>query len=430
MSHGQRATERLTKKRHKLLQTKPSSLTFPESAERASGGACQSESVKNSARRIDKFPNEGFNSEAVVRNRREVQFDFTIGEKFSQLQPWLDCCRTECCDHNAILDFFKNCGSASPRWFPAVAETTHMPVMLSRVLEAFAGTKCRTFLDGTLGGGGHGLAILEAFPQSRLWAMDVDGEAIGRARPRFGAGRAQLVNDNFKNLDRLSQKSFDGILLDLGLSSDQLDSAERGFSFRRDGPMDMRMGKNCGTKTAEEFLERATREELVKAVRDYGEEVHWRRVVAAIMASRGSGILGRTGSFAALLRNVLPVDRRKKIDPLTRTFQGIRIAINGELDALGEALAKAFRALEPGGALAVISFHSLEDRAVKRSFRLWSGMAVDRNDCRCASCRTSFGRMATARPAVPSGEEILRNPRSRSAKLRVFLRNESTAGGS
>jgi 16S rRNA (cytosine1402-N4)-methyltransferase len=184
----------------------------------------------------------------------------------------------------------------------------------------------------------------------------------------------------------------------------------------------MRMDRSRG-RTAEEFLEKAPREELIRAIRDHGEEAHWRKVVDAIESVRGKGRLGHTASFADLIRRVLPASYRTKIDPATRVFQGIRIAVNGELEALEEALPKALEALEEGGVLAVIAFHSLEDRIVKQHFREWSGLSINRSDDRYADERHAVGRLLVDRPIVPDVEEILRNPRSRSAKLRLFIKD-------
>ncbi|MDR3316985.1 MAG: 16S rRNA (cytosine(1402)-N(4))-methyltransferase RsmH [Puniceicoccales bacterium] len=298
----------------------------------------------------------------------------------------------------------------------------HIPVLVSPILEAFRRSAGRTFMDGTFGGGGHGRAILEAFPKSQLWAMDADASAVERSRGQFPMDRVHLFHENFRNLDKLPQKKFDGILLDLGVSSDQLGDAGRGFSFRLDGPMDMRMDVARGT-TAEKFLEKASRMDLIVAIRDHGEEPCWKKVVDAIEGARGTGKLARTGSFSDLLRRVLPRNYRAKIDPATRVFQGVRIAVNAELDALEEALPKALDALEDGGVLAVISFHSLEDRIVKRCFRGWSGLPVSQLDSRRADERRAVGRLIVNRPITASAEEILQNPRSRSAKLRLFAKD-------
>ncbi|MDR2030508.1 MAG: 16S rRNA (cytosine(1402)-N(4))-methyltransferase RsmH [Puniceicoccales bacterium] len=300
--------------------------------------------------------------------------------------------------------------------------SVHVPILVPAVVDAFRKAQGTIFLDATLGGGGHSLALLEAFPRAELWAMDADRLAVERARALLPKDRCHIFWENFSNLDRLDQKTFDAVLFDLGLSSDQLESPERGFSFRLDGPLDMRFNGDFG-QTAEKFLETASHGDLVRAVRDYGEEPHWRRVVEAIEGARGSGKLGRTTSFSELLRHVLPPNFRSSIDPATRVFQGVRIAVNRELDVLERALPMALAALCPGGVLAVLSFHSLEDRIVKRNFRSWSGLAIDCHDGRYAQDRVAVGRQLTNLPIFPDADEVRRNPRSRSAKLRIFQKN-------
>jgi 16S rRNA (cytosine1402-N4)-methyltransferase len=302
-------------------------------------------------------------------------------------------------------------------------ESVHVPILVDSVVEAFRRTRGEAFLDGTLGGGGHARAILSAFPGAELWALDADREAVERARAALPAKRFHPIWGNFANLDRLERKEFDGILLDLGLSSDQLEAAERGFSFRLDGPLDMRFDPTRG-QTAAEFLETASHEELIRAVRDQGEEPNWRRVVATIEAARGTGKMARTVPFADLLRLVLPPNFRSSIDPATRVFQGIRIAVNRELEVLEQTLPKALAALRPGGVLAILSFHSLEDRIAKQHFRSWSGLAVDCHDGRYAQDRVAVGRLLTDKPIFPDLDEVQRNPRCRSAKLRLFQKGE------
>ncbi|MDR2667822.1 MAG: 16S rRNA (cytosine(1402)-N(4))-methyltransferase RsmH [Puniceicoccales bacterium] len=379
---------------------------------------CQNEKCKKIAKHIDKIQLESFNDGIAVYQSLELvrtrQFARGCGH-------WLSLCAPKIYEQSLCLDNGKELAMAPRRGGPAMAETVHIPILVRPMVEAFRLTAGRAFLDGTVGGGGHSRAILKEFPTARLWAMDVDGEAIGRTKLTLPSDRVTFAKDNFRNLDKLNQKSFDGIIFDLGVSSDQLDNFERGFSFRGDGPLDMRMNRNGGMSAAE-FLETASREDIVRAIRDYGEEPHWRKVVDAIISERGSGKLLRTASFADLMHRVLPASYRMKIDSATRVFQGIRIAVNDELNALDEALSKAFSALNPGGALAVLAFHSLEDRLVKRSFRLWSGMAVDRFDGRYADQREAVGWMQSAKPLVPDAEEIRSNPRSRSAKLRIFFK--------
>jgi 16S rRNA (cytosine1402-N4)-methyltransferase len=210
--------------------------------------------------------------------------------------------------------------------------------------------------------------------------------------------------------------------MDIGVSSHQLDAPERGFSFRFDAPNDMRMDTRRG-RTAAEFLEQANRQELEKAVRDYGEEPRWFRIVNAIESARGSGRLSRTASFAHLVAEAAPPPPGPRgPHPATKTFQGVRIAINDELGALSEALPKAFAKLKQGGVLAVISFHSLEDRLVKRYMNGVSGRPLDREDNRTQDERVKLAELLTRKAVQPSAEEQSRNPRSRSARLRAVRR--------
>ncbi|MDR2341118.1 MAG: 16S rRNA (cytosine(1402)-N(4))-methyltransferase RsmH [Puniceicoccales bacterium] len=295
----------------------------------------------------------------------------------------------------------------------------HVPVLVAEVIEAFKLAPPIAFLDATVGGCGHAQAILDAFPGANLWGIDRDPRAIGLAAKLLPQRRVQLFNNNYSELDNLPQKTFDGILFDFGLSSDQLDAPERGFSFRSDGPLDMRMDPTKGISAAQ-FLNTASLETLAQAVRDFGEEQNWRHVVNAIWRARGTCQLERTSAFAELVRSVLPKRYYSKIDPATRTFQGIRIAVNGELEAIQSALPKAFDALVPGGIMAIISFHSLEDRLIKQFFRQLAGLPVTRKDGRSKDERQSFGMIRTTKPITPSRDEIFANPRCRSAKLRIF----------
>jgi 16S rRNA (cytosine1402-N4)-methyltransferase len=325
---------------------------------------------------------------------------------------------TNCLPRNSI-DNYKFCHPVGAVEDLRAGATVHVPILVAEVIEAFRPTPATAFLDATLGGGGHARAILDAFPGATLWGMDRDPSAIERAAGRLPQNRVHLINDNFSQLDRLPQKIFDGILFDFGLSSDQLDAPERGFSFRSDGPLDMRMDPTRGISAAQ-FLQTAPREMLVRAIRDFGEEPHWKRVVEAIWKARGTDRLLRTSAFAELVRSALPRNYSGKIDPATRTFQGIRIAVNGELAAIQTALPKALAALAPGGVMAVISFHSLEDRLVKRFFRQWAGLPETRMDGRSKDERQVLGKICTAKPITRSADEISANPRCRSAKLRIF----------
>lgn len=300
-------------------------------------------------------------------------------------------------------------------------EAKHVSVLLDASMDYLCPDRGGLFLDGTFGGGGHTRALLESSSEVVVFAIDQDPEAAKRAEvfeAQYG-DRFKFYAMNFSELDRVSASEFDGVLFDFGLSSFQLDSAERGFSFRYDAPLDMRMNTNAGI-TASEFLETASESELIEAVRDFGEESAWRKVVQAILKARGTGVLSRTQSFAELIQETIPSRgfKRSKIHPATKTFQGIRIAINRELDAIVTALELGFERLKSGGVLVAISFHSLEDRIVKRLFRKLSGRPEHNKDSQFSDERVAVGKMIATKAVKASEEEIKHNPRSRSARMR------------
>ena len=291
----------------------------------------------------------------------------------------------------------------------------HVPVLVREVLATLEPSPGGAYLDCTVGGGGHAEAILEAAgPPSRVVGIDRDPEAITVARERLGrfGDRVRLVQGDFRELPRLISElrleGFDGVLFDLGISSLQLDDPSRGLRFSAEGPLDMRMDRESGGLAARELLHELSEMDLTRIIREYGEERWARQIARGIVNARSQGSLETTRDLAAVVARAIP--RRfwpRRIHPATRTFQAVRIAVNQELTGLEEALEVATGHLNPGGRIAVISFHSLEDRVVKHLFR------------RLAAPGAVPGvTIITRRPVTPSPEERAQNPRARSAKLR------------
>ena len=292
---------------------------------------------------------------------------------------------------------------------------THVPVMRAEVIEWLAPGRGGVFVDCTVGAGGHAAALLEG-GAGRVIGLDRDRAALTEAGPalaRWGS-RVELVHSDFRRLalllDVRGLATVDGVLADLGVSSLQFEGEGRGFSFQRDEPLDMRMDQSGG-RTAAELLAAAGESELADIIFGLGEERFSRRIARAIVAARERGPVATTGQLARIVRGAVPRTGRWRIDPATRTFQALRIEVNGELDGLDRFLAEAAGRLAAGGRLVVITFHSLEDRIVKHTFR------------RLAAGEGSPLRVATRKPVLPTGVEVERNPRARSAKLRVIERS-------
>jgi 16S rRNA (cytosine1402-N4)-methyltransferase len=302
---------------------------------------------------------------------------------------------------------------------------------LQEVVEWLAPTAPGLLVDATLGLGGHAEALLAAAPDFRLLGVDRDPEAVATARRRLEphGRRVTVVNRSFDRVPELLAEMDlprpSAILADLGCSSLQLDSAERGFSFSADGPLDMRMGGDG--PTAAEIVNTTEEDELVKIFWGYGEERRSRAVARAIVRQRRIRPLKTTGELSALIERILPRRPNQKIHPATRVFQALRITVNDELGQLERMIEPAARSLRPGGRMAVISFHSLEDRLVKHGFARLQGRCTcppDFPECRCDP--EHVVSVLTKSPIRPSAEEIRANPRSRSARMRVVERSEGS----
>jgi 16S rRNA (cytosine1402-N4)-methyltransferase len=306
----------------------------------------------------------------------------------------------------------------------------HRPVLLHETTGLLQPEQGGLFVDGTLGLGGHSEAILEASIDASVIGLDRDREALRWATKRlarFGS-RFRAVHADFRGIARVLEeagvKQVRGMLVDLGVSSLQFDSEERGFSFRHDAPLDMRMDSEGDEETAAELLATLPEEEIARIIYEYGEERHSRRIARWIVERRERGEpVGTTKELAELVARAVKANRKDRIHPATRTFQALRIAVNRELEGLDEFIETAIDLLEEDGRFCAISFHSLEDRIVKRTLRRLSGHCeCDRRVpvCTCGARRAV--EILTRRPVTPDEQEVEENPRARSAKLRACRR--------
>lgn len=306
-------------------------------------------------------------------------------------------------------------------------EFVHIPVLLQEVLDGLAICPDGTYVDGTVGGAGHAVEIAKRLTAGgHLVGFDRDPDAVAVATERLAPYPAEVVHHNYDEmqtvLTEMGAAPVDGVLLDLGVSSHQLDEESRGFSYHGDAPLDMRMSQTG--MTAEELVNTATEAELSRILYTYGEESFARSIARNIVRARGEKPIHTTSELAELIKSSVPPKVRRLKNPCKKSFQAIRIAVNGEFEHLEAGLQAAFSVLKPGGRLAVITFHSLEDRMVKRQFAAWcQGCVCPPDFPQCVCGRVPEAKLVTRKPIAPSEEELSRNSRSRSAKLRVLERS-------
>ena len=304
-------------------------------------------------------------------------------------------------------------------------EFKHVSVLFNETIDSLNIKPDGIYVDGTAGGAGHSKGIAQRLTTGKLIALDRDPDAVAVATERLKGLSAQVIKSNFSDMDKalesLNIKSVDGILLDLGVSSYQLDNGERGFSYHKNAPLDMRMSKDG--VTAEELVNTLDENSLAKIFRDYGEEKFAYKIAMRIVKERQNNPITTTGQLAELISAAYPAAARRDGHPARKCFQALRIAVNGELDNLSIALDKAFDLLAPDGVLAIITFHSLEDRMVKQKFKEYTkGCTCPPDFPVCVCGKTPRGYQKNRKAIEPTPEELEQNPRSRSAKLRVIIK--------
>lgn len=302
-------------------------------------------------------------------------------------------------------------------------EFAHIPVLLERCLDGLDIKPDGIYFDGTCGGAGHSREIAKRLTTGRLIGIDRDPDAVAVASERLSGLPAQVVRGNYSEIKQIADDlgicGADGILLDLGVSSYQLDNAERGFSYHNDAPLDMRMSKE-GT-SARDIVNEYSKEQLTKILYEYGEEKLAPRIAETIIKKRSEKPVETTTELADIVRDSIPAKFRRDKNPCKKTFQAIRIAVNCEFDHLDRALDEGFELLKPGGRFCIITFHSLEDRIVKQRFAGWcKGCTCPPDFPVCVCGNKPKGKLVCRKPLEASEEELEANPRSRSAKLRII----------
>lgn len=306
-------------------------------------------------------------------------------------------------------------------------EFSHIPVLLDETIDGLNIKENGIYVDGTAGGGGHSSEILKRLKSGKLISIDQDPDAIAAVKQRFKDNENSIIiKGNFSDMKNLLNHrgiyQVDGVLLDIGVSSHQLDTAERGFSFHEDAPLDMRMSQSG--KTAADLVNNLSQRELSKIIYTYGEEKYADSISKGIVKYREEKPVETTFELADIIRNSVPERVRRAGHPARKTFQALRIEVNHELDALKQGLNDAFELLAPGGRLAVITFHSLEDRIVKQTMASWyKGCTCPKDFPVCVCGNEPKARAVNRKPVVANSQELSTNPRSRSAKLRICEKN-------